>query len=88
MIETENKTTVVNVKKNGRVIKRVLDSDETDFKGQKILNMMDKSKCFDIFYDTEVDGIPMYEKDSNDQKLKYKFGRNNLMVQFNTLRLL
>lgn len=42
--------------------------------------MVDKSRCFDIFYETKIDGIPMYEKESYEEKLKFKFKRNNLMA--------
>ena len=50
--------------------------------------MLDKTKCFDIFYNAEVDGKKMYEKQSLEKKLKFKFNRNNLQIQLNTLKLL
>ena len=49
---------------------------------------MDKSRCFDIFYETNIDGTPMYEQDSHERKLKYKFNRNNMQSELNTLKLL
>lgn len=42
--------------------------------------MLDKTKCFDIFYNAEVDGKKMYEKQSLEKKLKFKFNRNNLQI--------
>jgi hypothetical protein len=70
------------------MVKRVIDSEESEQKGLKISNMMDKSRCFDIFYKTTLDGIPMYEQDSYERKLKYKFNRNNIFSEYNTLKLL
>ena len=70
------------------MVTRVIDEEECEFKGAKVANMMDKSRCFDIFYETKIDGIPIYEQDSYERKLKYKFNRNNITSEFNTLKLL
>ena len=38
--------------------------------------MVNKSKCFDMFQHTKVDGVAMYEAQTLKQTLDYKIARN------------
>jgi hypothetical protein len=58
----ERKQTIIPVKKHGALVNKIIDEEQNLRKVGKIQNMMDKSKCFDIFYDSIVDGKRLIEK--------------------------
>ena len=50
--------------------------------------MVDKTTCFDIFYNAQIDGKRMTEKLSNHKKLNFKLERKHLKKQLSTLNML
>lgn len=67
----------IKVRKNGVEKEVRINHEENKFHSNKIVVMVSKTKCFDMFQHTKVDGMVMYEEQTLKQTLDYKYGRNS-----------
>ena len=58
----QKKHITIPIKKKGVTSTRVIDEESNEKNVKKIMNMTDKTTCFDIFYNAEIDGKRISEK--------------------------
>jgi len=58
----QKKHTIIPIKKKGVISTKVINEEQNEKNVDKIRNMTDKSTCFDIFYNAEIDGKRVIEK--------------------------
>ena len=58
----QKKHTIIPIKKKGVISTKVINEEQNEKNVDKIRSMTDKSTCFDIFYNAEIDGKRVIEK--------------------------